>query len=161
MLYSLCSQKPLEDNYKIWIHKMHLKCLIFLHIFTLNAYLISGKTRTGDYTGFRVQGKMIVQRAPCLITGCYGLPEISCIALNYKPSAILISFNGSHAIGCFLTLNLRLIDLWCHKDGRCVWLKHAILFCFINTVPCIPMAPLCMLLCWGNWNFRPWTYLNV
>ena len=80
---------------------MHLKCLIFLKIFILNANLISSKTLTGDYTGFRVQGKMMVQKAPSLITGCYGLPEISCIALNYKPSAILISYNGSHAIGCF------------------------------------------------------------
>ena len=80
---------------------MHLKYFILLHIFILNAYVISSGISMADYTGFRVQGKMMVQRAPCLITDCYGLPEISCIALNYKPSAILISYNGSHAIGCF------------------------------------------------------------
>ena len=92
----------------------------------LNAYFISGKTQTGDYTGFHVQGKMMVQRAPCLIAACYGLPKISCIALNYKPSAILVSYNGSQAIGCFLMGNLRLIDfgyflgMWYYKDGRCI-----------------------------------------
>ena len=84
----------------------------------------SDDMRMADFKGFHVQGKMMVQKAPCLIGNCYGLPKISCIALNYKPSAILISYNGSHAIGCFLDQAAQLIDfkyfsgMWYYNDGN-------------------------------------------
>ena len=76
----------------------------------------SDDMRMADFKGFHVQGKMMVQTAPCLIGNCYGLRKISCIALNYKPSAILISYNGSHAIGCFLDQAAQLIDFRCISD---------------------------------------------
>ena len=104
---------------------MHLKMLFLLLLFIAkNIFHVSTDMRFADYTGFHVKGKMMVQQVPCMVANCYGLPEISCLSQNNRPSAILISYNGSHTIGCFMAQPPIPVDfsyfsgMWYYKNGR-------------------------------------------
>ena len=84
--------------------------LLLLALIAINDFGFGTEIHLAHFTAFHIKGRLYSQSASCIVAKCHGLLEVSCIARNYNQTTILASYNGSHAISCFIRGDPAAID---------------------------------------------------
>ena len=98
--------------------------LIFKLLLIASVVAVNGSLYSSSFATVMLSHDIGQWYAPCNIKNCNSQPEVTCLAAKSRPTAFMMSHNGSHVIVCFLNGTNTLVDFrtfkgrWYYDEGR-------------------------------------------
>ena len=109
---------------KMYLTKTAKTKLIFKLLLIASVVAVSGSLYSSSFATVMLSHDIGQWYAPCNIDNCKNQPEVTCLAAKSRPTAFMMSRNGSHVIVCFLNGTNTLVDFrtfkgrWYYDEGR-------------------------------------------